>query len=105
MRVGRRFRHVVVAHQREHAAMLGRAGKIGVAEDVAGTVDARTLAVPEGEHAVVPAFAKQLGLLRAPAGGGRQFLVQARLEDDVGAGSCFFALQSCRSSPPSGEPR
>ena len=83
MRVGRGFGHVVVAHQGEHAAMPRRAGEIGMAEDVAGAVDARALAVPEREHAVMLALAQQLGLLRPPAGGGREFLVEAGLEDDV----------------------
>src|SRR5690606_28159279 len=75
---------MVVAHQRQDAAMLRGACEIGVAEDVAGAVDARSLAVPEGKDAVVPALAQQLGLLRAPAGGGGKLLVEARLKDDVG---------------------
>ena len=66
MRGGGGFRGVVVAHQREHAAVLGRAGEVGVAEHVAGAVDARALAVPHAEHAIARAFAAQLGLLRAP---------------------------------------
>ena len=75
---------MVVAHQRQHAAVLGGAGEIGVAEHVAGAVDAGALAVPEAEHAVVLAFAAQLGLLRAPQRGGGQVLVDAGLEADVG---------------------
>ena len=66
VRGGGGFRRVVVAHQGEHAAVLGGAGEIGVAEHVAGAVDARPLAVPHAEHAVVLALAAQLGLLRAP---------------------------------------
>ena len=66
VRGGGGFRGVVVAHQREHAAVLGGAGEIGVAEHVAGAVDARTLAVPEAEHAIELALAAQFGLLRAP---------------------------------------
>src|SRR5262249_47290252 len=46
-------------------------------------VDARALAVPHAEHAVVLAFAAQLGLLRAPDRGRRKVLVQARLEQHV----------------------
>ena len=45
------------------AAVLGCAGVVGVAEDIAGAVDAGPLAVPDAEHAVVLAFAAQLGLL------------------------------------------
>ena len=74
---------MVVAHQGEHAAVLRGAGEIGVAEDVAGAVDARALAVPHAEHAVVLALAAQLGLLRAPDGGRGEVLVQAGLEQDV----------------------
>ena len=86
MRGGGGFRGVVVAHQREHAAVLRGAGEIGVAEHVAGAVDARPLAVPHAEHAIVLAFAAQLGLLRAPQRGGGKVFVQAGLEHDVGFG-------------------
>ncbi len=83
MRRGGRFRGVVVAHERQHAAILGRAGEIGVTEDVAGAVDARTFAVPKAEHAVELALAAQLGLLRAPDRGRRDVLVEAGLKADV----------------------
>ncbi len=72
MRVGRGFGHVVVAHQGKHAAMLRRAGEIGVAEHVAGTVDARPLAVPDRKDAVMRAFAQQFRLLRCPSRRWRQ---------------------------------
>ncbi len=88
VRGGRRFRGVIVAHQRQHAAVLRGAGEIGVAEDVAGAVDARALAVPHGEHAIELAFAAQLGLLRAPDGGGGEVFVEPALEADV----AFFEL-------------
>ena len=77
---------MVVAHQREHAAVLGGAGEIGVAEHVAGAVDARALAVPHAEYAIELALAAQLGLLSAPERGGGEFLVDAGLELDVGGG-------------------
>ena len=83
VRGGRGLGGVVVAHQRQHAAVPGGAGEIGVAEDVAGAVDAGALAVPEPEHAVELAFAAQLGLLRAPQRGGGDVLVDAGLEADV----------------------
>ena len=72
MRVGRGFGRVVVAHQRQHAAMLRRAGQVGVAEHVARAVDARALAVPEREDAVMRALAEQFGLLRSPSRRWRQ---------------------------------
>ena len=84
VRRGRGFAGVVVAHQREHAAPGRGAGEVGVAERVAGAVDAGALAVPDAEDAVVAALAAHLGLLGAPQRGRREVLVDARLEDDVG---------------------
>ena len=84
MRDGGGFRRMVVTHQRQHAAVPRGAGHVGVAEHVAGAVDAGPLAVPEAEHAVILAVAADLGLLRAPDGGRGQFLVEAGLEHDVG---------------------
>ena len=75
--------HVVVAGQRHHAAVLGRAGVVRVLEDVAPAVDARALAVPHAEHAVVPGAGIEMDLLGAPQGGRGQVLVDARLEFDV----------------------
>ena len=63
--------------------MARGAREIGVAEGVAGAVDAGTLAVPDAEDAVIAALAADLRLLRAPEGGGREILVEAGLEDDV----------------------
>src|SRR5258707_11374700 len=74
---------MVVAHERQHAAVLRGAGKIGVPEHVAGPVDAGSLAVPEPEHAIELALAAQLGLLRAPDRGGGDVLVDPGLETDV----------------------
>ena len=83
VRGSRGFRGVVVAHEREHAAVFRGSGEIGVAEHVAGAVDAGALAVPHGEHAVVLALAAQLGLLGAPDRGRRQVFVEAGVEADV----------------------
>ena len=83
MRDGRGFGGVVVAHQRQHAAVPRGARHVGVAEHVAGAVDARPLAVPDPEDAVVLAVAAQLRLLRAPERGRGKLLVEAGLEDDV----------------------
>ena len=83
---------MVVAHEHHDAAMLGRAGDIGVAEHVAAPVDARALAVPDGEDAVILALPAHLGLLAAPYRGRRQVLVEARFENDVvGIEKCFGA--------------
>ena len=74
---------MVVAHEHDDAAMLRRAGGIGMPEDVARAVDARPLPVPHAEHAVVPALATHLGLLGAPQRRRREVFVEARLEHDV----------------------
>ena len=50
---------------------------VGVAESVAGAVDAGALAVPQREHAVVLALAAQLRLLAAPDRGRGEVLVEA----------------------------
>ena len=83
--VGRRRRlgHVVVAGQRHDAAVLRGAGIVGVLQDVARTVDARALAVPHAEHAIVAGAGIEVDLLGAPQGGGREVLVDAGLELDV----------------------
>ena len=54
-----------------------------MAEHIARTVDAGTLAVPDREDAVILAFAEELGLLRTPAGRGGELLVEAGLEHDI----------------------
>jgi hypothetical protein len=96
---------MVVAHEREHAAMPGGAGHIGVAEHVAGAVDPRALAIPQAEDAVILALAANLSLLRAPDGSGRKLLVEARLEDDVGLLQPLPGAPEIWSRPPMGEPR
>ena len=54
-----------------------------MAQHVAGTVDARPLAVPDAEHAVELALAAQFRLLRAPQRGGGEILVQTGLKHDI----------------------
>jgi hypothetical protein len=80
---GRGLDRVIVAGDQKDAAVAGRAGHVAVPQDVAGAVHARPLGVPHGEGAVVAPVAQQSGLLAAPYGGGRQILVDARLEADV----------------------
>jgi hypothetical protein len=63
------------------------------------------LAVPEAEDTVELALAAQLRRLAAPERGGREILVQARLEHDVGGVEVLFARIICMSTAPSGEPR
>ena len=83
MRHGGGFRAVVVTGKAQHAAVPGRARGIAVAEHVAAAVDAGALAVPDADHPVVFGAGGKVELLRAPDRGGREVLVDARLEFDV----------------------
>src|SRR5882672_10121532 len=74
---------MVVAREGQHAAMARSAGGIGMLEDVAAAVDARPLAVPHGEDAVVARLREEVELLAAPDRGGGKVLVDAGLEADV----------------------
>ena len=74
---------MVVAGQTQHAAVLGRARRIAVAEHVAAAVDAGALAVPDADHAIMVGAGRQIKLLRAPDRGGREVFVHAGLELDV----------------------
>ena len=85
VRQRRRLRAVIVARERQHAAVLRGSRVVGVLEHVAAAVDARTLAVPHREHAVVFRARVQVHLLRAPDRGRREVLVQSGLELDVRA--------------------
>ncbi len=60
--------------------MLGGAGIVGVFEGVAAAIDARALAVPHAEHAIVLGAGIEVDLLGAPQGGCRQVLIEAGLE-------------------------
>ena len=74
---------MVVARQRDHAAMRRGAGGVGVLEHVHRTVDAGALAVPDREDAIDGGAGKQVGLLAAPHRRRREVLVEAGLEVDV----------------------
>ncbi len=74
---------MVVAGKAQHAAVFRRARRVAVAEHVAAAVDARALAVPDADHAVVLGAGREVELLRAPDRGGGQVLVHAGLELDV----------------------
>ena len=74
---------VIVAGDDEDAAMRRRAVGIAVLERVAGTVDARPLAVPEPEDALDLAVRIGLDLLRSQNGGRGEVLVDRRQELDA----------------------
>src|SRR5580698_6745400 len=101
MRGGRRFGGVVIAHQGQYATVLCGAGQIGVAEDVAGAIDARALAVPHAEYALALAFAAQFGLLRTPDRSRGQVFVDTALKADIallqeGSGALKLAVQAAK---------
>ena len=80
---GRAFAGVVIAHRHQNAAVGRGARHIGMAHHIARPVHTRALAIPQAKHAIELAFAAQFGLLRPPQCGGRQILIQARLEQDI----------------------
>src|SRR5260221_11125269 len=80
---GRGFAGVIVAGEEKDAAMRRRPGGIAVLEDVARAVDARPLAVPHGEDAVIFGAGEEPDLLRAPDRRRAEILVDAGLELDV----------------------
>src|SRR4051812_8803221 len=83
MRHGGRFGAVVIAGKAQHTAVFRRAGSIAVAEHVAAAIDARALAVPDADYAIMPGAGRQVELLRAPDRGGGEVFVHAGLELDV----------------------
>ena len=74
---------MVVAGQRDHAAVRRGAGRVGMLERIQRTVDAGALAVPDAEHAIDLGAGKHADLLAAPHRGRRQILVEAGREFDV----------------------
>ena len=96
---------MIVAGQREHAAMPRGAGGVGVLQRVDRAVDAGPLAVPDAEHAIDRGAGKQADLLAAPHRGRGEILVEAGLEVDVVRLQERFARHSAWSYMPSGEPR
>ena len=93
VRIGRAFRAMIIAHECQHTAMTCGSRKICVAEYVTRPVYARTLAIPQAEHAILGRRCIETGLLRAPDRRGRKFLIEAGLEDDV------FAFQRIARTP------
>ena len=106
MQHGRAFARMVIAHRHQHAAMLARAGHVGMAHHIARSVDARPLAVPQAEtrHHSLPS-PRRPGLLAAPQRSGGQILVQPVLKGDVAFGQLLLARDICRSTAPRGDPR
>ena len=91
VRCGAALADVVVPGNRNHAAVFGGAGHVGVLEDVRAAVHARALAVPDAKHTVVLfALRVQVQLLCAPHRRGAQLFVHPRLENNVIFGQVLF---------------
>ena len=74
---------VIVTRQHQCRAVGARAAHVGVLEDVAATVDAGALAVPDTVYAVDLRAGEKVDALAAHHRGGGQFLVHRRLVDDA----------------------
>ena len=78
----RRLGGRVVADDRHHAAVAGRAGEHAVADGVAGPVETGRLAVPDADDAVVALVVERVDELAAHHRGGGELLVEAGADDD-----------------------
>ena len=74
---------MIIAHRHDHAAMGRGSSHIGVPHHVTRAIDARTLAVPQPENAVVFTLTAQFGLLCAPQRRRGQILIQTGLKGDL----------------------
>ena len=79
----RRFAEGIVAGQSKNAAVLTDSGEVGMAERVAGAIDAGTFPVPQAEHAVVFRLGERMGELSAVNRGGGDILVHSGQKDDI----------------------
>src|SRR5262249_31950738 len=83
MRECRGLTAMVVAGERNDATVLRRAGGVRMLERIERAIDARTLAVPDAEHAIDLGAGKHADLLATPHGSRREVFVQAGDEGDV----------------------
>src|SRR6056297_499931 len=74
---------MVVAGYRQYPSVAGGAEGIGMLDDVHAAVNARPLAIPHAEDAIVFCALEKRGLLTAPDSSGGEILVDARLEQDI----------------------
>ena len=86
---------MIIAGQCQHATMLCGARSDRVLEYITGTVDTRTLAVPDREHAIVFRTGEEIGLLRAPDRGRSQIFIHAGMKLHVVRRKEFFRLGRC----------
>src|SRR6202011_2988322 len=80
MRQSRRFAGVVVAGKEKHPTMLRRTGGVAVLQGVATAIDPGSLAVPQGEDAVIFGPREQTDLLTAPNRRRAELFIDCRLK-------------------------
>ena len=83
---------MIVAGDQEDAAMERRAGGIAMLENIPATIDARSLAVPQGENTVILGAAEGVDLLGSPNCGRGEILVDRRTEMDCVVGDNALSL-------------
>ncbi len=74
---------MVVPGKHQGGAVLSRAGHVGVAQDITGTIDSGSLAVPDSDHPIDLCVSDGLKNLAAHHSGGRQVFVHARMKVDL----------------------
>ena len=98
----RRLGRMVVACDRQNAAMKRGTRSVGMLEHIAATVDTRSLAVPHAKDTVVPCARKKIDLLRPPYCGRGQILVHTRPEHHVVRGQLRRGLPEALVQAPKG---
>ncbi len=83
MRDGGAFRNVIVATKNQRAAVLARAGNIGVTKNVAGAIHARPFAIPDADHAIDIRFVHHMDDLATHHRRGGEILIYSRHEMDI----------------------
>ena len=83
VRIGGGMCAVVVARNRQHAAVPRRARHVRAMQRIAGAIDARPLRIPKPEGPIDMCAGECVELLRSHQHGGGQVLVDPRLEMDV----------------------
>ncbi len=82
-RDGGGFGRRIIPRQRQHTALRRATGGIGMAQHIAGTINAWSLSIPHAENTIQTSAGCQMHLLRTPNGGRSQILIQPGLEHHI----------------------
>ncbi len=74
---------MVITGENQHTTMLGRAGIVGVFENVTGPVNTGSLAVPHAKDTIIFGILVHIDLLATPDDGGGKVFVYAGLKFDL----------------------